>query len=467
MNLQFDENNVLLLTDSYKPTHWKALLPGTKYVASYFESRPGALFDETVLVGLQYLLKRYLCGQVVTTKAIDEAELLLTAHFGHNRYFNRKGWEYIRDNCGGKLPLKIMAVPEGVPVPTNNVLLTIINTDPEVPWLTNYVETILTHIWSASTTATLSRTVKKIFKHNLEQTADNLDGIDFMLHDFGFRGVSSRESAAFQGMGHLVNFKGTDTLAAMIAAVNYYAADLKSLAFSVAATEHSIMTQLGREGEFTVVDHVLKTFPEGIVSVVGDSYHIYNHAKTLGTRFKDIILNRNGVYVVRPDSGDPEETTLKLITILGDLFGYSYNRKSYKVLNPKVRIIWGDGIDKRGIENVLGILMINGWSAENMVFGMGGGLLQKINRDTQRFAFKSCAQCRNGVWVDVYKDPIDSSKASKRGILKLIKDANGKYDTVRAQDLNDNEGNLLVPVFENGELLVDWTFDQIRENAKL
>lgn len=466
------ETNIITQTDSYKVTHWDMYPEGTQYVYSYFESRKGAQFDTTVFFGLQVLLKKYFTGVRVTKAKIDKAEKLFTAHFGTDKLFNRAGWEHILKVHGGKLPIRILAVPEGTPVSVNNVLMTVVNTDPQVPWLTNYVETLLTHVWSASTVATLSREVKKYYALMLEQTAENAGGIGFMLHDFGYRGVSSNESAGFEGAGHLVNFLGTDTLAAMEYALEYYGADLSNLAFSVPATEHSIMTAQGREGEHRVVRQILEKHPTGIVSIVGDSFHIYDFAdKILGVELRDLVLNREGVVVVRPDSGDPEDVVMKLLKILGDRFGITRNRKGYKVLNPKIRVIWGDGIDFRGIQNVLGAMMINGWSAENIVFGMGGGLLQKINRDTQRFAFKSCAQFRDGIWYDIWKDPLDGTKASKRGILTLTQ-KDGVFNTERVDGFHINAfthipGDLLVPVFENGELLIDYTFNQVRTNAKV
>lgn len=461
------QSTIITQTDSYKPTHWDLLPPGTTRVLSYFEARKGAQFDNTVFYGLQGQLKKYFVGPRVTRQAIEEAAVLFKAHFGNDKLFNRAGWEHILNNLNGKLPLRIKAIPEGTPVPINNVMMTVVNTDDKCPWLTNYVESKLTHVWSASTVATLSREVKKKYAHFLNQTSESAGGIDFMLHDFGYRGVSSEESAGFQGSAHLINFKGTDTLAAMIYAIEFYNANLATLAFSVVATEHSIMTAQGRAGEVKVLEQILDLHPTGIVSVVGDSYNIYEFAKIHMAKFKDRILARDGVFVLRPDSGEPEEVVLKLIGILGDVFGYTRNRKNYRVLNPKIRLIWGDGIDKRGIENILGAMMVNGWSAENILFGMGGGLLQKVNRDTQRFAFKCCAQYRDGKWIDIWKDPIDGSKASKRGLLKLIKDEFGQFQTVQMKDENDTEGDLLETVFLNGDLTKEYTFDQVRENAKL
>jgi nicotinamide phosphoribosyltransferase len=440
-------------------------LLGTETVSSYFESRNGARFDETVFVGLQALLIEHLVGVVVTREKIEQAAKLSKAHFGNDKIFNRAGWEYILNEHGGKLPVRIMAVPEGTPVTVSNVMMTVENTDPKCFWLTNHLETLLTHVWYASTVATLSRETKKIIKHYLERTADNLGGLNFMLHDFGFRGVSSVESAAMGGMGHLVNFLGTDTVVAMEAAMEYYDADINNLAFSVPATEHSVMTSGGPEGEVAVVRRLIEAYPDGILAMVIDSYNDKNFiTNVIGKTLKDEILGRNGVTVFRPDSGDPEQVTLDVVERLGAAFGFTRNNKGYRVLNPKVRVLWGDGIDMRGVDNILGTLLVNGWSAENMVFGMGGGLLQKVNRDTQRFAFKCSAQKRNGVWYDIYKNPLDKSKASKRGHLALVRNADGKLETIPARDTTYN---LLVPVFENGVLLKRYTFAEVRKNAEI
>jgi nicotinamide phosphoribosyltransferase len=336
-------DNIAVLSDSYKFLHYSMYPEGTEGVYSYFEARKGATFDETVFFGLQYYLKKYLEGVVVTPEKVAFAETLAAAHFGNGEWFNKAGWQHIIDHHGGRLPLRIKAVPEGTPVPISNVMMTVENTDPAAFWLTNYVETILTHVWSASTVATLSRHVKKMLARYLEETADSSDGLGFMLHDFGFRGVSSVESAAFSGAGHLVNFMGTDTVAAIVCAMTYYDADV--CAFSVPATEHSIMTSLGPEDEHEVIERLLDKFPTGILSVVGDSYDIYGTtADLVGGAFKDRIVERDGVYVVRPDSGEPVSTVLKLLDILHEKFGTTVNGKGFKVLHPKVRIIWAGAL---------------------------------------------------------------------------------------------------------------------------
>ena len=208
-------NNIILLTDSYKVGHHQQYPKGTTNVYSYFESR-GGLFPETVFFGLQYFLQTYL-STPVTKEMIDEAEEFYAAHFGNKELFNRAGWDYILQKYDGKLPVRIKAVPEGTVVNTSNVLMTVESTDPQCYWLTNYLETLLSQVWYPTTVATLSREMKKLITRFLEKTGDpNL--ITFKLHDFGFRGVSSVESAGLGGCAHLVNFMGTDTVAALLVA---------------------------------------------------------------------------------------------------------------------------------------------------------------------------------------------------------------------------------------------------------
>lgn len=472
-------------TDSYKMGgHWNMYPANTNGVYSYFESRKGAKFDKTPFFGLQYIIKKYLVGIVVTRAKIEQAAMLATAHFGNSTYFNRSGWEYILKAHGGKLPLRIRAVPEGMPVTVNNILMSVENTDPKTPWLTNYVESLLTHVWYSSTVAALSRSTKEMFTEFLSRTSDNPGCINFMLHDFGYRGATTAEAAGIGGCAHITNFLGTDTLPALEFAAEYYGgiwADragedvnpYSGLAYSVAATEHSVMTALGPKGEIDILEDLLNKYPTGILSVVSDSYDIYNFVENFVCKqFKDRILARDGVFVVRPDSispthPTPEGETLWIVETLANNMGYTTNSKGFKVLNPKTRVLWGDGIDKDGIEKILTTLEKAGYSSENMVFGMGGGLLQKLNRDTQSFAFKSSAQKRDGKWHDIYKQPKDLSKASKRGKLKLFKDGDG-FKTVSSNDVGyNNETDILETVFEDGDIIKEYTFDEVRNNIKL
>jgi nicotinamide phosphoribosyltransferase len=373
-------------------------------------------------------------------------------------------WEHILKKHDGRLPVRIKAVPEGAVVPVSNVMMTVENTDPACFALTNHLETLLSQMWYPCTVATLSRKVKEMIKKFLDQTAESDKGLPFMLHDFGYRGVSSVEGAGIGGMAHLVNFMGTDTIRAIEYAMEFYGADV--CAFSVPATEHSVMTALGPEGEAKVFERLVNEYPTGILSVVSDSYDIFRACSDIiGTKLKDKILARDGVFVVRPDSGDPVSTVLRILDILGEKMGMTVNAKGCKVLNPKVRVLWGDGLDYDKIYDIFHAMRNAEWSAENIAtMGMGGGLLQKVNRDTQRFAFKCSAQKRDGVWHDIYKDPTDKSKASKKGRLALYKTATG-YHTATATNFNDQD--VLETVFEDGVLKRDMTFDEVRKNAAL
>lgn len=461
--------NIVLATDSYKLTHWDQYPEGTDYVYSYFESRKGAEFPYTVFFGLLPIFEQ-LAGRVVTQSAIDNAAALAEVHFGNDHTFNRAGWEHILREHDGYLPVRIRAVAEGSVVPVGNVLMTVVNTDPAVPWLTNALESLLTHVWYPSTVATLSRSVKELLAGYLTRTGCSLDGLPFMLHDFGYRGATTHDAAAIGGAGHLVNFQGTDTLPAMELAMLTYGADLDTLAFSVPATEHSVMTAEGPEGEFGIVRRLIEKNPTGILSVVADSYDIYAFVDAVGGEFKGSILARDGVFVVRPDSVTtehllPSTLVVNLMERLWRDFGGTTNDKGFRTLDPHVRLLWGDGIDRHGIELILGRACASGFAAENFVFGMGGGLLQRVNRDTQRSAFKCSAQHRNGKWIDVQKTPLDASKASKPGLLKLVFEG-GEYRTVREEEPGYD---FLHTVFENG-CIVDADqsqFDKVRDRAAL
>lgn len=442
--------NPLLLTDSYKLTHWKQYPKGTEKVFSYFESRGGE-FPETIFFGLQYFIEKYLTGEFVTRERIDEAEAITGLHLGDKGLFNREGWEYILKEYDGRLPVKIRAVPEGMLIPTSNVLMTIENTDPKVPWLTNYLETLLVQVWYPTTVATLSYRMREMIGGYLDKTG-GIEGLDFKLHDFGFRGVSSVESAGIGGCAHLVNFMGTDTLEALRVARDYYGVWKGVAGYSIPASEHSTITAYGKNGEADAYKNMLDQYPTGLVACVSDSYNIYDACEKLwGGKLREKVLGRDGTLVVRPDSGDPIKTVTRILNILGNKFGYEMNDKGYKVLNPKIRVIQGDGVDMGTVDALLHAMRVKGWSTDNIAFGMGGALLQKLNRDTQMFAFKCSSVIIDGDERDVFKQPVgDAFKASKAGRLTLVHDGD-KYYTIREEEKEDwIADEILRVVFLNG-----------------
>jgi nicotinamide phosphoribosyltransferase len=453
------ENNefVLDLTDSYKHSHAPLYPAGTQFVASYFEARSGRWAPYTVFYGLQYILEKYLAGKAVTQKKIDEGDEIVTAHMGQG-VFNREGWEYILDEYNGALPVQIRAVPEGSKIPVQNVLMTVENTDPRVPWLTSWLETILVQLWYPCTVATQSYEIRRLMDWYAEETGDK-GGVPFKLHDFGFRGVSSVESAAIGGSAHLLSFLGTDTMTALRMAREYYGA--KMAGFSIPASEHSTMSAWLRDGQTDAMRNMLQKYPNGVIACVSDTWDIFAACRDIwGGALKNDVMNRNGTLVVRPDSGNPLEVVMTCLETLGEKFGFTVNDKGYKVLDPHVRLIQGDGVDKDLINAILGAMKHAGWSIDNIAFGMGGALLQKLNRDTMQFAFKCCAAKVDGQWRDVYKDPITSrAKRSKAGLMKLVK-VDGTYKTV---PLNAVGEDVLETVFDNGKIVRTITFDEIRE----
>lgn len=453
------KKNAICFTDGYKVTHWKQYRDGITGSFSFFGSRGGE-FPDTVFFGLQYYLKEYFAGSVISDEKITHARRRFKDYFGTDAYFNEDGWRNIVDRHSGRLPLLIKAVPEGTIVPAGNALLTVESTDPDFFWGPSYVEPPLSMLWYPCTVARRSYASRMLIRGYLERTGDP-SLLDFKLHDFGLRGSTSFESSGIGDMAHLLSFKGTDTLPGIEFAEEYYGE--QSAGFSVAAAEHSTITSHGRGNEKEAYEKILKEFPTGVVAVVSDSYDIFHACSEIwGGELKDRVLERDGVLVVRPDSGYPPDVVLRVLDILGEKFGYGFNGKGYKKLNPKVGVIQGDGVNYGMKDTILGRMAMEKWSADNVAFGSGGALLQDMNRDTQKFAYKCSAVHADGVWEGVMKDPItDPGKRSMPGRLKLIiKD--GKYKTVQEHEEPDCP-NLLVPVFKDGVILKEYSFQDIRK----
>lgn len=472
--------NLILNVDSYKSCHWLCYPPGTTYISSYIESRgvssdnpvAKALNIELVHFGLQMYLKEYL-SKPITMGMINAAESVLKAH---GLPFNREEWEYILKTYNGYMPVTIQALPEGTVIPVGTPQLQIKNIDAEVPWITSYLETsLLRAVWYPSTVATISREMKKLIYAYLKTTSDfPKENIPFKLHDFGARGVSSLESAGIGGCAHLVNFMGSDTIEGLLYARKYYNEPMAG--FSIPAAEHSTITSWGIENEAKAYENMVTQFGTkgALVAVVSDSYDIYNAAdKIWGQDLKDKVLSSGATVVIRPDSGDPVTVNLKLMEILAERFGYSTNSKGFKVLNPAIRIIQGDGVDYDTTTKILSAFVGGYWSTENIAFGMGGALLQKLNRDTFKYAMKANAIATESKheWSPINKNPVtDSGKKSRAGRIAVIQDINGLPITVpdNYQDsYEDYQENLLKVVYTVGKTYKDSTFAEVRERAAI
>lgn len=473
--------SIQFIVDFYKYSHNPMYYPGTQRISSYFESRGTDLefADKTIFFGLQIYTKKYLQGVVITSETIDIAEDICSDVFDNPNVFNRTFWEHILYKYGGKIPVQIKALPEGTKVKLSNCLFQVTCFDPLVQSITNYVETLLQQVWYPTTVCTLSYYIKQLVNEAFERTVDEswYGAKDFVLNDFGVRGTSCPEEAEIGGIAHIVNFLGSDNVPAYIGAKTLYNAERGKIIKTVPATEHSVMTLLGPEGEIKVYEHCMDVYPNGLISMVCDGYDVLNAAGNIfGDALKEKVMNRKGCTVLRLDSGDPEQTILAVMNILFEKFGFETNSKGFKQLPPYIRIMQSDGVEYDAIKNIYAMLEREGISAANIVgVGMGGALLRKVNRDTFKMAFK-CSHADmiiNNVLtsVDVQKRPIvlnrkgerkQSFKVSKAGELKVI-DFYGELMTVRIDDIAyASYPDLMRVVFDTGVIYNEQTFEEIK-----
>lgn len=465
--------NFCMASDSYKHSHWKMYPPGTEKVILYMEHRGFKFGDKiplgpSVSFGVTYLLENYFEGSVLTREMVEDARGILAAHFGSDGVFNYNGFMLIVDEYGGKLPISIRAVDEGSVTPIRNVTLTVESLDKRLFWLPGFVEGTLLHLWATDNVATYSRECKKLILKYAELTGTPKAAVDFMLHDFGYRGVSSYESAMTLGAAHLVNFLGTDTLPALHMSQFCYG---DGTGFSVPAAEHSPVTSWGRAKEFDAFRHILKQFPAGIVSVISDSFDIFNATENGWCgELKADVVKRDGRVVIRPDSGDPVEVNRRLLNTLWKSYGgttyVGKDGKLFKKLDDHVGIIQGDGIDYSMINALLAMCVEEGFAADCLVFGSGGGLLQKHNRDELGTAIKNSYTVVDGEGREVFKDPVTSpGKKSKKGHVRLVVNDAGQFETIEELVPDLNAPNLLREVFRNGDILHRSTMSEIRDRA--
>lgn len=474
--------NKLLLTDSYKITHWPMYPKGTQEIYSYMAGR-SALANPTygnglVVFGVQAMLKEFFGGPFVTQEDIDEAEAYCAEHFGWPNPFNRAGWEHIVKYHEGRLPLHIQSLDEGTYAPLDCPILTVVNTDEACGWVTNYVESLLMHLWSPISVATYSREFYKSIREGLVKSAPSLDSLPFKLHDFGYRGVSSNETAWAAAAAHLVHFSGTDTIGALPWIREYYGG--YDIGKSIRATEHSVMCSWGEANEERAILAALQGAPHNPVSLVGDSYDIDKFVSTVvnSHAIRAELSRRDGSkpFIIRPDSGDPITTPLRVIeTLLTGFKSECKTHNGYRILPDYLRVIQGDGINLTTTQAIINNLLRNNISTECIAFGCGGSLLQKHNRDSLGFAIKCSSTLRDGQYIDVIKRA--PSKNSLTGRFSVERDSDGKiavktlprnmYGKVYITEGHDaNPAELLRTRYCWGELHNLTTFDEIKERAK-
>lgn len=455
--------NFILDTDSYKLSHFLGYPADAQHVYSYAESR-GGKYPATVMHGMQKF------AQELAQVRVSRGDVYEAAAFArdHGVPFNEEGWLNLVLKHRGRVPVRIQAAPEGLLIPTRNVLATVENTDPTMPWLTSYVETALVRaIWYPMTVATRIHYMKERIRPIFDATSDTGD-MGFAVLDFSARGCSSRESAEIGGMAHLLSFHGSDNIPAIMAARRVY--DEPMAAFSVAATEHSVTTSWGRDGEEASIEYLIENMmpQSGILSMVADTYNVYEYIEKVA-RYQDRIRNKGGTVVIRPDSGDMLQVLPRVYDLMNKHFPKKKNSKGYNVFEY-AKVLQGDGINEETVVQPFEIACMFGISADSIMAGSGGGLMQSnIDRDTCKFAFKASNVTRNGVDIPIAKDPItDPGKRSKQGRLALVLEQDfganedkPSYKTVKGPVKSGFD--YLQTVYEDGKLSNMETLSTIRE----
>lgn len=481
--------NPLLYTDGYKVDHRRQYPEGTTLVYSNWTPRKSRIdaIDEVVFFGLQYFIKKYIIEEFNTNffgKPKEEIAKKYSRRINNYLGPNAVGIKHIEDlHDLGYLPMVIKALPEGSSVPIRVPMMTMYNTLPEFFWLTNYFETILsTTIWMPCTSATIAKQYRKILDKYAKETSTALEFVDWQGHDFSMRGIAGMEAAVMSASGHLLSFSGTDTIPAIDFLEEYYNAnsDNELVGGSVAATEHSVMCMGTNTGEQETFKRLItEVYPNGIVSIVSDTWDLWKVLTEYLPNLKEDVLARDGKVVIRPDSGDPadiicgnpngktEEEKKGVIALLWEIFGGQTNSKGYKELDPHIGAIYGDSITTARATDICERLKQKGFASTNVVLGIGSFTYQYNTRDTFGFAMKATYGEVNGEGREIFKDPItdDGTKKSAKGLLKIEKE-NGTYKLVDQVNWEQEKTGELKEVFKDGKLLIDDSLQDIRNRVR-
>jgi len=474
--------NPLFLIDFYKSDHRSQYPEGTQLVYSNFTPRKSRIkgVNHMTFFGLQYAIKEYLINSFNKyffwqPKSVAVGKY---AHFMRNTLSTPINTDHIGQlHDLGYLPLEIWALPEGTDVPLQTPVMTFWNTKPEFFWLTNYLETLLSALlWKPCTSATTAGLFRQALDYYAQETSDNPEFVDWQGHDFSFRGMSGVEDACMSGAGHLLHFTGSDTVPAILFLKEYYDADITNMKTggSVCSTEHSVMSAGEEHNELNTIKRLLNIYPDGVLSIVSDTWDLFRLVNEYLPTLKDQIMGRRGKLVIRPDShiphkilnGDPDSTCelekMGVIRLLDKHFGSTINSKGYKDLDPHVGAIYGDGINLYELRKILSGMKDNGYSSTNCVFGIGSFTYQYVTRDTFGTVCKATYIEVDGKPRPIFKSPKTGAwKKSHKGLLRVNEDL-----SVTENVSWDEQGGMLKPVFKDSVLLREWTLDEIRENAK-
>ncbi len=479
----------LLYTDGYKVDHRRQYPNETTLVYSNWTPRKSRIkdIDKVVFFGLQYFIKKYLIKDFQENFFNQPKEEVCAKYSRRiNNYLgeNKVGIKHIEElHDLGYIPMVIKALPEGVSVPIRVPMFTMYNTLPQFFWLTNYFETLVsTTVWLPCNSATLAKQYRMILDKYAKETSSNPEFVDWQGHDFSMRGMAGLEAAVMSSAGHLLSFTGTDTIPAVDFLEEYYNAnsDTELVGGSVAATEHSVMSMGTNVGEQETFNRLItQVYPEGIVSIVSDTWDLWKVLTEYLPNLKEAVLARNGKVVVRPDSGNPVDiicgnpnakTTAEVkgvIELLWDTFGGTINEKGYKELDSHIGAIYGDSITLERASQICERLKENGFASTNVVLGIGSFTYQYNTRDTFGFAMKATYGEVAGKGREIYKDPVtdDGTKKSAKGLMKVVTE-NGKYTLIDQVSWIEERKGELKEVYRNGTLLIDDDLSEIRNRIR-
>ncbi|UFS95894.1 nicotinate phosphoribosyltransferase [Nocardia huaxiensis] len=476
----------LFLTDAYKLDHRRQYPPGTTRVYSNLTHRASRIpgVGQVVHFGLQAFIQDVLTDAFGRFFAADveqvcaEYERRVTAVVGPNVI----GSEHIRAlHALGYLPLSIRSLPEGTAVPIKVPVLTVENTHPDFFWLTNYIETALSAaVWQPSTSATTAWRLRRLLEERARATGAPSAAVDFQGHDFSFRGMPGLEAAAASGAAHLLSFTGSDSLVSEDWIRYFYPDDSgEPILASVAATEHSVMCAGTRESEDDTYRRLLELYPNGIVSVVSDTFDLWRVLTETLPALRERIMGRDGTLVIRPDSGDPETILCGtgiddspagrgVVRLLWETFGGTVNEAGYRVLDPHVGVIYGDSITHDRADAITARLASLGFVSTTVVFGVGSYTYQYVTRDTFSSAVKATYVEIDGRGRDIFKDPVTDSgtKRSARGRLAVLRDDAGELYVQQQATPEQEAASELAEVWRDGEFLRREGFAAIRARLR-
>lgn len=496
MDFNFENQNPMFWADFYKFGHVSQYKKGIKKIWVNMTPRSTRVEGETgvIFFSLQRFILKYLI-EAFNKNFFQRPFAELLAEYR----------EFVRATLGkvnpktdhiealwdlGYLPIKIYALPEGTYVPLGCPALVLVNTVDEFFWIPNFLETIMSNqIWGACTSASTARRYRKVCEAAAKRAGEtDLSFIDWQCHDFSMRGMFGFDACLLSGLGHLTSFSGTDTAPAILEAIHYYGATLNPApGGSVDATEHSVMCAGSKDGEYETFKRLLtEVSPTGILSVVSDTWNLWNVLKNIVPRLRGVIHARDGKLVIRPDSGDPVKIltgdwdcpyddapeSVGALRLLAEALGTvgPFNRQ---MIN-KGGLIYGDSITVERAERILNRTIDQGFSPYNMVFGVGSYTYQYVTRDTYNFAFKATAiEDETGIQA-IYKDPVtdNTHKKSHRGIPIPYRALVGQGMTPgqlyweESVNPDDLDRCAFRKVFEDSALLSFETLNTIKERIK-